>query len=260
MQLRGDNVETKVCGHCKIEKDIDSFGKDKGEKDNKCRTCKVCMNEQGKRYREKNPGKAKESSRIYYANNKEKESQRKKEFRKIHYEKLNESSRKYRAENKEKIAEYGKKHYKENIDIIKEKAIKYRIKNSEKIKQRNKIYRLANQERSNVLTQQYRARKSKLPSTLTVDQWEMIKQHFDNKCCYCGKEKPLAREHFIPITKEGGFTLNNIIPSCKSCNSSKFNRTFEEWYKNYRFYSKKREKAILKFLGYTEETQQLKII
>lgn len=91
-------------------------------------------------------------------------------------------------------------------------------------------------------------------------QWEEIKKHFDYKCAYCGKDLPLAQEHFLALSKEGEYTLNNIIPSCKSCNSSKATKDFFKWYPNYKNYSKKRERAILKFLGYTDENQQLKII
>ena len=101
------------------------------------------------------------------------------------------------------------------------------------------------------------ALKRKLSSTLTLAQWENMKMHFNNKCAYCGKELPLAQEHFLALTKGGEYTVNNIIPSCKTCNSSKCNKDFFTWYPKYKYFSKKREKIILKFLNYKNEIQQL---
>jgi 5-methylcytosine-specific restriction endonuclease McrA len=85
---------------------------------------------------------------------------------------------------------------------------------------------------------------------------------FDNKCAYCGKEKPLAQDHFVPLSKGGEYTNNNIICSCKSCNSSKSDKDFFEWYPEQLFYSKEREAKILKYLNYDKktQTQQLALI
>ena len=110
-----------------------------------------------------------------------------------------------------------------------------------------------------VSAQKRRAAKKQLSNSLTTKQWNKIKEHFDNKCAYCGKELPLAQEHFIPLSDGGEYTHNNIIPACKSCNSSKKNKSFFDWYPKYKRYSKKREKNILKFLGYKNEVQQLKL-
>jgi 5-methylcytosine-specific restriction endonuclease McrA len=103
------------------------------------------------------------------------------------------------------------------------------------------------------------ARKRDLPSTLTMEQWDTIKYAFDNKCCYCGQEKPLEQEHFIPLSKGGEYAHNNIVPACRSCNARKFNTPFEIWFPKQEFYSKKREQRILKFLNYKSDTQQLSL-
>lgn len=110
------------------------------------------------------------------------------------------------------------------------------------------------------MVQRRRSLKRKLETTLTLNQWENIKIHFNNKCCYCNRELPLEQEHFIALSVMGEYTINNIIPACKSCNASKSNKIFNEWYPKYKYYSKKREKIILSFLGYTKGIQQLKIM
>lgn len=99
--------------------------------------------------------------------------------------------------------------------------------------------------------------KRQLPSTLTDMQWLTIKKQFNNRCAYCNRELPLEMEHFIPLSKLGEFSVNNIICACKPCNSSKGNKDFFEWYSKHDYYSKKREKFILKFLNYKDGIQQI---
>src|SRR5665648_822068 len=121
-------------------------------------------------------------------------------------------------------------------------------------------YRGCHKDNINILAQRRRTRKLKLPATLTNEQWEIIKQKFGNKCAYCGKEKPLAQEHFLAISKGGEYTADNIIPACQSCNSSKGMRFFFDWYPKFAHYSKVREKTLLNYLGYKCGNQQLSLV
>lgn len=105
--------------------------------------------------------------------------------------------------------------------------------------------------------------KRKTPKTmqLTIKQWIDCIKEFDKKCAYCGKEKKLTQEHFIPLSKGGEYSINNIIPVCGSCNSSKQDRDFFKWYPKQPFYSKSRETKILKYLEYDKQlNQQLSIL
>ncbi|MFA6271097.1 MAG: HNH endonuclease [Candidatus Paceibacterota bacterium] len=66
------------------------------------------------------------------------------------------------------------------------------------------------------------ARLKGLPNTLTRIEWEDTVGHFGGKCAYCGTELEYAyKEHFIPLTLKGGTTRDNIIPSCRRCNTNK---------------------------------------
>ncbi|MZK53643.1 HNH endonuclease [Clostridium beijerinckii] len=155
------------------------------------------------------------------------------------------SDEEYRIKNKDKISVQRKEKYKENpLPQLK----------------RCRIYRKNNRDTCNIISQRYEARKRKIVNNFSVEQWNEVKRKFDNKCAYCGRKLPLAQEHFVPVSKGGEYTINNIVPSCKSCNSSKNNSDFFEWYPKQNFYSFKREKYILKYLGYKENAQQLKII
>jgi len=106
----------------------------------------------------------------------------------------------------------------------------------------------------------------KVDSTLTIEQWENCKKYFTDKndnlhCAYCDKILLRAdKEHFIPLSKGGEFTINNVLPICKHCNSSKRDRDFLPWFKSKEFYSKKRERKIYKYLHYNSQYQQLTIV
>ncbi len=86
-------------------------------------------------------------------------------------------------------------------------------------------------------------RALKLNSTIQNYSYQEKIERFDmfnNKCGYCGKQDQLSEDHFIPLTKGGKHFLTNIVPACKSCNSSKHNSMPEDWYSRQTFYSKDR--------------------
>jgi len=69
-----------------------------------------------------------------------------------------------------------------------------------------------------------RALEKNLPCNLTAVEWEEIKERQNYKCAICGEEKPLQRDHIIPLSKGGGLTKSNIQGLCNSCNARKGNR------------------------------------
>lgn len=71
--------------------------------------------------------------------------------------------------------------------------------------------------------QRRRAKQKGLTANFTQRDWREAKRFFNNRCAYCGREAELHQEHFIPVSKGGGYTKNNIVPACKSCNSRKGN-------------------------------------
>jgi len=238
-------MEVKNCSVCKKALLIDLFGKDKRASDGLKSCCRVCENIKHKKYAEKNIEKEKARHLKYSREHAEERSIYKKQYCKIHAEEIKESNKKYNTEHEAEQREQRRKNY---------------IKNPEKIINRTKRYREKNLDKYCVYSQNRRALKLLLPHTLTTQQWDNIKQAFDNKCAYCGKQLPLTQEHFIPLSKGGEYTNNNVIPSCQSCNSSKGNKLFEKWYSEYEKYSKQRENKILKFLNYKGDAQQLKIM
>jgi 5-methylcytosine-specific restriction endonuclease McrA len=49
-------------------------------------------------------------------------------------------------------------------------------------------------------------------------------------CIYCGASGALTQDHIIPVSKGGPDIPANIVPACKTCNSSKQDRDIFEWY------------------------------
>lgn len=48
-------------------------------------------------------------------------------------------------------------------------------------------------------------------------------------CRYCGSVESLHCDHVIPYSRGGATVAENLVASCKSCNSSKKDRTVAEW-------------------------------
>lgn len=53
---------------------------------------------------------------------------------------------------------------------------------------------------------------------------------FENGCHYCGG-KAECWDHIIPKSLDGDNSIENLIPSCTQCNSSKWNKPLFKWRK-----------------------------
>ena len=74
------------------------------------------------------------------------------------------------------------------------------------------------------------ARKKTLPNNFTNEEWLHCLTYWSDKCAYCeGRQNVLHQEHFIPLSKGGGYTATNIVPACKFCNTSKGNQEARKW-------------------------------
>ena len=100
-----------------------------------------------------------------------------------------------------------------------------------------------------IRTQNRRAEVS-TRGTITKEVWFNILHEFGNACAYCGATEGLTVEHVLAIHNGGSNTACNVIPACKSCNSSKGTRLLEEWYPFQPFYNEVRLHKILNHLNH----------
>ena len=64
---------------------------------------------------------------------------------------------------------------------------------------------------------------------LTDGQWTMLKACWGG-CAYCGATGDgLQRDCVLPISRGGRYTLDNVVPACPSCNTSKCNSEVTGW-------------------------------
>ena len=167
-----------------------------------------------------------------------------------------EKCRVYRLENREFTLESSRKSYLKHRESKLNYGKEYRNKNKDKeLARRRKYY---NTERGRELINfsakiwtAWRRKTSKtLKKDFTLMDWNNCLNYFNNKCVYCGvSTDKLAIDHLIPISNFGETIKTNIVPSCKSCNSSKKNHEFESWYTKQQFYDEDRKQNILKFIS-----------
>lgn len=93
------------------------------------------------------------------------------------------------------------------------------------------------------------AEGNKVPENgLPLKEWKKVIDYFDNECAYCGeRDTELEQEHIIPVSKGGKYEMGNIIPACRSCNSSKQNKNIHEWYEQQEFYNGLKLNKIVNF-------------
>ena len=64
---------------------------------------------------------------------------------------------------------------------------------------------------------------------LSDEQWSALRTAWGG-CAYCGAtDGRLQRDCVLPLSRGGRYTLENIVPACRSCNASKCNDEITGW-------------------------------
>lgn len=77
-----------------------------------------------------------------------------------------------------------------------------------------------------------RRRKRRLGAVdndLTPQQWQALKDAWKG-CAYCGAtDRALQRDCVMAISRGGRYTIDNVVPACATCNTSKCNDEVTAW-------------------------------
>lgn len=160
----------------------------------------------------------------------------------------------YRLANAEKIAAKKRRNYLANREAILAShrgnptiaayMKVYRVENRAKLEAQNRAWRERNPERHKAMRQAWRdehkaervhqegrrrARKKGNGGSHTFAEWMAKCAAFDWRCVYCGSDGEMTRDHDIPVSRGGADSIDNIVPACRSCNSSKHVKTGAEF-------------------------------
>ena len=69
--------------------------------------------------------------------------------------------------------------------------------------------------------------KMQISSLFKDERWKMEN---GARCVYCGSIENLSVDHLFPRIKGGADNVENLVCSCKSCNSSKGKKDLMAWY------------------------------
>lgn len=199
-------------------------------------------------------------SAVYRADNKERIAAYKKRWNIDHPGYQDTYNRRYRAVNLEELRAYDKtrnaeperrdykrllekQRYWSNPESYRARNRSYYLKNHARLRAYGRDYRRRRPEVDRVGGQRKRARKRTLPATMTTSHFELALAYFDYRCAVCGKSADfwtlLAQDHWIPLSKGGATTPQNIVPLCHAkpgapaglscCNNSKHDKLPNVW-------------------------------
>ena len=178
-----------------------------------------------RKYRETHKEEIAAYSREYRQTHKKERAILQRGYNKRHKEERAAYAKKYNAAHVEESGVYQRAYHEAHREERNAKARAYQVAHPDKMRTLGKAWIAANKERHREYQNRYsamrRAVKVGLPATFTTEDWTDVLDLFGHKCAYCGKDGKLHQDHFIPVTRGGGYEMGNIVPACHSCNSRK---------------------------------------
>lgn len=77
--------------------------------------------------------------------------------------------------------------------------------------------------------QKTRRRLSESCGQISDEDWSRLLNRHQHRCFYCKRDGEITMDHVVPLSRGGTNTIGNVVPACRSCNSSKCNRLLVEW-------------------------------
>ena len=139
------------------------------------------------------------------------------QWNETHPEKARERNRRYRETRREEERERSRS-YREA----------YPEKNRKMLREYQRWWRKANPEKSR---ENGRRRRALQNGAIIgpVDEAAIFER--DKVCIYCGSGEDLTLDHLTPLARGGPHRQDNLAVACRSCNSSKGTKTYDEFVK-----------------------------
>lgn len=173
--------------------------------------------EYARRWCREHPEKCYAYSAKYAKSHLEKGRKKQARYAAVHLEKVHALYAKWRKANPEKVVRARKLYYEAN----RQKAIENASTWAKEHPEENRLR----------CAKRHALKYSNTPTDelLTLAQWHDVLTQYNGHCAYCDREAKLTLDHVIPLSKGGTHSKNNVVPACGHCNSSKGNKTVEEW-------------------------------
>lgn len=187
----------KVCSRCGIEKPLSEFSPHPTGKFGRQSRCKACRTE---------------SERDRRAN---------------HRDVVRECNRKYCRTHPDRRKQSFRNWYEEHADFFPKWRAAHRDDTRGYVTKWRRTHPDANQtDKAN-----RRARQRGSEGIHTESEWLELKNEYGQRCAYCGRMTELTRDHIVPLKAGGTNSIDNIVPACKPCNSSKRDTSLLFWLK-----------------------------
>lgn len=120
--------------------------------------------------------------------------------------------------------------YKRAYDAAnREKIAAYRAANADRMAAYWRQHYAANPARAKANAARHMARLRGAEGSHTLQEWLDKCAEYHHLCAYCGKARPLTRDHVVAVSVGGSDYIDNIVPACASCNSRKQARSADEF-------------------------------
>lgn len=252
------NLPVKRCTKCDEEKPISAFGVARRCKDGLCSHCKTCRGTVNPRvspvpapegmkcctkcaqiklfvFFSKGSGKdgysywCKGCERAYRDANLEQHNANNRAWRRANIERMSELERGYRNSEKRKAQI---QHWRKvNERHLREYDRNRHQKNPQIKRARTRAWMKANPIKTRINSHNRAAREKAIGGYFTVKDFSNMQHIQGGKCAYCGRlNQALTIDHIIPTTRKASSNDPwNLALCCQTCNSSKNDRTLEEW-------------------------------
>lgn len=130
-------------------------------------------------------------------------------------------SKTYYEKNRERLLKEEREDRTNNLERERTRSRKYYQAHRESVLQKQRDKYKEDPTKANDRARKRRALKQGTSdSTLTEKEWLSILETFNYECVYCG-DPWVERDHFIPLSKGGTHTADNVVPACMTCNRRK---------------------------------------